>query len=112
MKKESIKQSKYIDREALIEKHSQWLEIPAYDDEEYEELEVVLVSDIEDFPGAKVRSIVQGHWKNTVEEPGETDGMWYCSVCGKHLRYVTDEGCGLPNWCPECGAMMRDAEDY
>lgn len=103
--------TKYINREELLKDHSQWISIPAYDDD-YHEGDYVSVSAIENFPSANVRDVIKGHWKNTVEEPGETDGMWYCSACGKHLRYVTDEGCGLPNWCPECGAMMRDAENY
>lgn len=71
---------------------------------------------ISDYPAADVRPIVRGKWiygKEIAREylAGERIAVDYedilCSVCKTHYRpYV-----GNFNYCPNCGADMREAND-
>jgi hypothetical protein len=49
-----------------------------------------------------------GHW--TIDEKTNTNGVT-CSCCGAKAEYK-DGKASLSNFCPECGADMREPEEY
>jgi hypothetical protein len=57
---------------------------------------MVLVSAI---PAADVAPVVHGRWIGSYD--------FHCSVCGVYQNFYT----GRTNYCPNCGARMRGAED-
>lgn len=60
-----------------------------------------VLDDLEDYPAADVRSVVHGKWLRTLT-------YWaYCSVCGEE---PPDETNTTTNFCPNCGADMREGE--
>lgn len=55
-------------------------------------------------PAADVRPVVRGHWERT---------LWFvtCSVCEYTSADTDDEGSAISlNYCPNCGADMREEE--
>lgn len=58
-----------------------------------------------EIPAADVRPVTQGQWKVSTTETGE---FWanYCSICGAYVPYGME---WEPNFCPACGADMREA---
>ena len=60
-----------------------------------------LLDDLESAPPADVRPVVRGEW---VEEKGRLY-RWHCSECG----YVIGVARMDANFCPNCGADMREA---
>lgn len=87
---------------------------------------------LDEVPAADVRPVVHGEWKNAHPSSPLLDGGGppYCSVCGKEapLRSVEvnqwklERGslsgpevvyktkCFLSNFCPNCGADMREPQ--
>ena len=67
---------------------------------------------IDNIPAADVRPVVRGKWKRVVDFTGvEAFGFketmvvgWGCNVCG----YEVDVSEGSFNFCPNCGADMRE----
>ena len=53
---------------------------------------------VEDFPAADVRPVVRGKWENAGSD------VWTCSVCGYGIM---PWNAGV-NYCPNCGADMRE----
>lgn len=62
------------------------------------------IAAIRNVPAADVRPVVRGRW-NRYEHDEE---LWcnYCSACNTYLPPGMD---WTPNFCPNCGADMRDA---
>lgn len=72
-----------------------------------------LVDTFADIPAADVVEVRHGRWDG--EGDGYADGeividVWYCSECGYCIDDGTDDPNILPNYCPNCGALM-DKED-
>lgn len=55
-------------------------------------------------PAADVKPVVRGRWVHPV--PG--DGEPYCSVCHSEAEYFLGYGTFEPDFCPNCGADMRE----
>lgn len=103
--------TEYIDRQSAIGMLSQrkHLAIKEYN---YDEVRLMdfLIDSIEDLPSADVRENVHGEW---IYKKGDmvtcADG-WSCShcKCTYHTRvpYFKDF-----NFCPNCGADMREVND-
>lgn len=59
------------------------------------------------------RKQIEGEWIG--ESDGYADGepvydVWHCSECNHCIDDGTDDADLLPNYCPNCGAHMRDGE--
>ena len=66
-----------------------------------------------DAPAADVAPVRHGRWDG--EGDGYADGeividVWYCSECGYCIDDGTDDPNILPNYCPNCGALMDKEE--
>ena len=91
--------AEYISREAVLE----FVEPDA---------RPFLAERIKSIPAADVRPVVRGKWKRVVDFTGvEAFGFketmvvgWGCNVCG----YEVDVSEGSFNFCPNCGADMRE----
>ena len=46
----------------------------------------------------------QGEWVNKIGRPISDNHSVYCSICGEWSEYRSD-------FCPNCGADMRERED-
>ena len=66
---------------------------------------------LQSIPAADVRPVVRGHWIGTkeAEEMGDIMKEFTCSVCGCCEWDCTESESF--NFCPNCGADMRDAND-
>lgn len=67
---------------------------------------------ISDIPSADVRPVVRGHYVG--EYDGYADGnpvydMWYCSECGCFFEDWDEKP--TYNFCPNCGADMREVDN-
>ena len=72
-----------------------------------------IIEDLTKFPAADVAPVVHGRWDG--EGDGYADGeividVWYCSECGYCIDDGTDDPNILPNYCPNCGALMDKEE--
>jgi rubrerythrin len=61
---------------------------------------------VADSPTADVKPVVHGKWKRKVVDNG-FNADWICSECG----YKTMTDFVNYNYCPNCGADMRGAEN-
>jgi len=62
------------------------------------------LADIEDFKPADVRPVVRGHWEDP--SPGPFQILFAsCSVCRRRVTLDYD----AKDFCPACGADMREA---
>ena len=57
-------------------------------------------------PAADVRPVVHGEWKPVRSYKYNALVGWTCSVCGYEID-VSEDGF---NYCPKCGADMRECE--
>lgn len=68
--------------------------------------------EIGDIPAADVRTVVRGKWIQTTQPMGWRDeDCAECSVCGEDFvldEWAMDEFTNLMNFCPNCGADMRE----
>ncbi len=84
----------YIERGALLKKFDQ-----------YEEQDHYMVA--EEFPAADVEPVVRGEWKDRCVRD------WVCSLCGCEIQkvrfYDGYRYTSLPDFCPDCGAVMTEA---
>lgn len=72
---------------------------------------------LEAVPAAEVRPVVRGKWISNDDgetiiklKYGEPQGSCFCSVCHEWL-VASDEYDVKGNFCPNCGADMRNAND-
>ena len=67
---------------------------------------------IANIPAADVRPVVRGKWIQTTQPMGWRDeDCAECSVCGEDFvldEWAMDEFTNLMNFCPNCGADMRE----
>lgn len=86
----------YIERQAVLN---------AYDAVQRENGPWRFETLIESVPAADVRPVVRGRW---IEKPYLLGTTNVCSVCGENY--------GMPhgkyNFCPNCGADMREKTNY
>lgn len=73
-------------------------------------MEVVDAEDIDNAPTIDAKPVVRGHWINEkVMVKGYKAKYCYdCSVCGKSTGY---EYFPISNYCPSCGANMREEKE-
>ena len=101
---------KCIEREAVMQKfadhvkrsnNSDFAPVPTWNQ---------AVQIVEDFPAADVRPVVRGHWIGTkeAEDMGDIMKEFTCSVCGCCEWDCTESESF--NFCPNCGADMREEE--
>ena len=64
-----------------------------------------LAERIKSIPAADVRPVVRVKW----EEDWET-GCSTCSACGESYLWEDYDGVGEWNYCPNCGADMREEQ--
>lgn len=99
---------KYIDAEALINKHAEWL---AEYDSEYES-----VTDIKHFPAADVEEVRRGLWDKVTIEYNEAANMHIasmrCSVCKRYHSeiYTYGDPTEFLHYCNFCGAINREVK--
>jgi hypothetical protein len=87
----------YISREAMInlvedDGHANEIDLGWPDGN------MAFVEMIKELPTADVRPVVRGRWIDT----DNYYQRWKCSACGCHTREAA------PNFCPNCGADMRE----
>lgn len=87
----------YIERGMVIEKSQEYYLGGSYDNTE----RAVPVDYINSLPAAEVRPVVRGEWEST------GGGTWRCSQCG----YGVMPWNAGQNFCPHCGADMREDHD-
>lgn len=105
----------YISREAAIDKmRSLKSSFRAKNDWDsgYDTAIAEAFEHIKRVPAADVQPVKHGHWIEEVREIGETFRLYqtyiHCSECGKEHYSGT---LPKPNFCDECGADMRGAEN-
>jgi hypothetical protein len=69
-----------------------------------------VLKELATIPAADVRPVVRGKW---VEElhPNVRYYQYKCSICGKFSGHDSEGWIWKPNFCPECGADMRETQD-
>ena len=92
----------YISREEALACFSDWIDRYGH---EHSADEMVEYQRIEDLPAAAVRPVVRGTW-----EWNKHYGLYECSNC--HNSYVDHEWVKERKlqFCPSCGADMREEE--
>jgi len=94
--------AEYIEREAAIAVIHKWLaDIFGIDEVEC----TVLNKRLNAIPAADVVPVVHGRW-----EWNDNNGYYYCDKCGSISPREDQDGeyCDCPNYCPNCGASMRE----
>ena len=91
--------TEYISKQAFKEKYLACGWLPEMSGEEFDA-----------FPAADVAEVRHGRWMTTDAYPHHL----YCSVCyktyAKNAKWVNE--LDLPtNYCPNCGALMREIEN-
>lgn len=101
--------AEYIDREQAIETFKKVLPITPRScgkTDIYMRWISVLSEAWNDIPSVDVRENIRGEWIPIIDgnEYGEAIQVGcYCSECGEELQYE-------PNFCPNCGADMREKQ--
>lgn len=69
-----------------------------------------VVSDTDCFPAADVQPVVHGEWVNRRGNNGLRH-LWRCSICNFRIdNAALVKRSEMPNFCPNCGAMMDRKE--
>lgn len=67
---------------------------------------------LDDVPAANFRPVVRGHWRSRFYYRESTNAydceMHICSECGSEWSYDAETGSCNFNFCPNCGADMRE----
>ena len=63
-----------------------------------------------DMPAADAQPIRRGKWREAMKK-GEIKSIFYCSCCDNEAYWDTDFGQQFFEYCPYCGADMRDVPD-
>ena len=90
--------ARYIDAE-LLEKEAKCL----YSINNFEPVKAYTQEQIDNAPTAEVKEVVRGYW---IRFSGDE---FCCSNCGKVKHYYTLDGVDPDDFCPTCGADMREA---
>ena len=102
--------AEYIERNRLLKIISHKPSSPTTDRED--RLINAFISTVKNFPAADVRPVVRGKWIQTTQLLGWRDEECaVCSVCGEDFvldEWAMDEFTNLMNFCPNCGADMRE----
>ena len=95
--------SDFISREAAIKRMHEWIpeSIKPLWKQPIEEFEKILKSP--SIPDADVRPVVRGHWEQVM---GKYDLLVRCNKC----HYIPIDDLKMVNFCPNCGADMREVE--
>ena len=111
--------AEYIEREKLAEALKIWQNtlIEAYgEDDEYVRCLNSVLLGVDNAPAADVRENKRGKWISVFDDEtiipikdGAPQGCCYCSVCGD-LLVASDEYEVKGNFCPNCGADMREGD--
>lgn len=95
-------EKKYIEREAAIERLEKLMQLQA----------PTARAIIEAIPAADVRPVKRGRWIQTTQPMGWRDeDCAECSVCGEDFvldEWAMEDFTNLMNFCPDCGADMRE----
>lgn len=94
----------YISREALLKLIGTMPSSPITDREE--RIIRAFISTVKTFPAADVRPVKRAHWKEDWEM-----GCSKCSECGEGFLWEDFNGVAEWNFCPNCGADMRQKEE-
>ena len=70
----------------------------------------LFVVDLLHVPAADVRPVVRGQWIKTAALAPFEDDKFECSVCGSWPWWCGVTDANLPNFCPNCGADMREEQ--
>jgi len=97
--------AEYIEREAAIDRLEKLMQLQA----------PTARAIMEAIPADDVRPVVRGKWVDDKGNPVPWDELnkncpnhsAYCSVCGEWLT-ASDEYPATGNFCPNCGADMRE----
>ena len=93
----------YIEREKVLAKKTEiHCIVHCQGADEEDVYNAVLVEDINAIPAADVRPVKRGEWSRIDYKPHGHD--YQCSVC----QFKNDEP---NNFCPNCGADMREKEE-
>ena len=97
------KMAEYISREALLKMIGTMPSSPITDREE--RLIRAFISTVKNFPAADVREVKRGKWTESVVKYDELTSLFgfKCSECGGFCI-------GESNFCPNCGADMREGQ--
>lgn len=63
--------------------------------------------DIRELPAADVRPNVRGKWTKELH-PNVRYNQYKCSICGEFSGHDSEGWIWKPNFCPNCGADMRE----
>lgn len=63
--------------------------------------------EIEELPAADVRPVVRGKWTKELH-PNVRYNQYKCSICGEFSGHDSEGWIWKPNFCPNCGADMRE----
>ena len=98
----AMAEKKYIEREAVVELFNKWadgysyIEVPTKD----------AIACVRTIPAADVRPVVKARWVYT------DMSRLVCSKCGNPVAFaLKDDGWHHGDFCPNCGADMRNADD-
>lgn len=98
----------YISRKATIANSREYNLGGSYDNTE----RAVPVDAIKSIPAADVREVVRGKWHSRFYYRESTKAydceMHVCSECGSEWSYDAETGSSDFNYCPNCGADMRE----
>ena len=107
--------AEYIEREALLDRMNDYCVRNCHDTTYCISCFMTDAKEIVDSQDAKaVRPVVHGRWeKATGMMPPEYCGLHICSECGHYAGRKPPYGGKefLSDYCPNCGADMREAND-
>ena len=95
--------ARYIDADVLIKDIKDLSNCPNGYSGTYDK--ACIIGLVEDVPTADVRENVKGKWINDGYDFPHGNDWIHCSVCGKRGINVPAD---LTNFCPNCGADMRE----